>query len=248
MTAIVFGGRSPLAIETAKLLAANGKAVGLVTRQRDTGLTDQLADSPTITIIEADLARPGDGPAALDEFERRSGTATGLVFLQRFRGQASDAAQQFQVEVLATYEVIGRFCADQPRKPRSIVIATSPASTAVVGDQPFPYHASKAALDQLTRWSAYHYGPLGVRVNAIRPSSIILKDRAKAHYEDHPELVDMYERIIPLRRMGRPRDIAEVVAFLLSDACDYLTGQVITIDGGVSLMDAAGIARTASGI
>lgn len=248
MTALVFGGHSPLAIETAKLLATDGGAVGLVTRERDTGLLDELADNPTITTIEADLARPGAGSAALAEFELGNGPATGLVFLHRFRGPEADAAEQFQVEVLSTSEVIARFSEGPARRPRSVVIATSPASNSILRDQPFSYHASKAALDQLTRWAACRYGPNGVRVNAIRPSSIILKERAKAYYDEHPELVEMYERIIPLRRMGRPRDIAEAVALLLSDACEYLTGEVITIDGGVGLMDAAGIARTASEI
>ena len=92
------------------------------------------------------------------------------------------------------------------------------------------YGLSKAAEAALARNLALEWGPAGVRVNAIAPG-LIATDFAKALIED-PERRARVESRNPLRRIGRPEEIAGVALFLASDLSSYVTGQVIVADGG----------------
>ncbi|GGB44015.1 3-oxoacyl-ACP reductase [Flexivirga endophytica] len=104
----------------------------------------------------------------------------------------------------------------------------------VAGLRPAPgiamYGVSKAALIHLTEELAVELGP-NTRVNAVAPA-IVKTDFAKALYEGREEKV---AAPYALKRLGVPTDIGSVVAFLLSDAAGWMTGQTLTVDGGVLL-------------
>ena len=91
------------------------------------------------------------------------------------------------------------------------------------------YAASKAGVIGMTKSLAKEIGSRGITVNAVAPGFIetdmtdVLGEKAK----------DEYKKGIPLRRLGKPEDVANVIAFLASDAADYVTGQVIHVDGGM---------------
>jgi len=93
------------------------------------------------------------------------------------------------------------------------------------------YNASKGGIDQLTRVMALALADRGVRVNAVGPGTIATElARAAVLGSD-----DARERILsrtPLRRLGEPGEIADAVAFLLSDAASYITGEIVYVDGG----------------
>jgi NAD(P)-dependent dehydrogenase (short-subunit alcohol dehydrogenase family) len=92
------------------------------------------------------------------------------------------------------------------------------------------YGMSKAAEAALARNLALEWGPSNVRVNSIAPG-LIATDFAKALIED-PERRARVEARTPLRRIGRPEEIAGVALFLASDLSSYVTGQVLVADGG----------------
>lgn len=95
------------------------------------------------------------------------------------------------------------------------------------------YNAAKAAMVTLTQQLALEWGPLGIRVNAIAPGMI-----SGTHFSASSQDEGAAERrgkIVPLRRTGRARDIAPVAVFLLSDASRYITGQLMTVDGGLGI-------------
>jgi len=106
--------------------------------------------------------------------------------------------------------------------------------SSVAGVQPAPgiafYGASKAMLSHLTRDLAVELGP-GIRVNAVAPAVVTTKFATALYEGREGEVAAAY----PLKRLGTPSDIGSVVAFLLSEDAGWLTGQVIVVDGGVTL-------------
>jgi glucose 1-dehydrogenase len=116
----------------------------------------------------------------------------------------------------------------------AIVNISSVTSSSIgVGQCSWPYHVSKAGLDHLTRWLAVSFGARSVRVNAIAPGLVDRDTGPKL--SDELEHRTVIKEVVPLGRAGNAQDIGEAVVFLCSKQSSYITGQVLTIDGGLGL-------------
>ena len=89
---------------------------------------------------------------------------------------------------------------------------------------PAAYSAIKGGIINFTRYLASYYGKYNIRINCVSPGGIF--------NNQHPAFVENYERKVPLKRLGKPEDIAPTINFLLSDGASYITGQNIIVDGG----------------
>lgn len=93
------------------------------------------------------------------------------------------------------------------------------------------YNVSKGGINQLTRVMALALADRGIRVNAVAPGTIATELATKAVLTSE----DARQRILsrtPMKRLGEPAEVADVVAWLVSDAASYVTGEIVTVDGG----------------
>ena len=123
------------------------------------------------------------------------------------------------------------------KKPGRIVNISSIHSTAVrYGGA--DYCSAKAGLDNLTRTMAVECGPMKIGVNAIAPGMILTPMNKQAQAD--PRLLAEAEAHIPWGRAGKAEEVANLAVYLCSEKADYITGSIITIDGGLTLEEALG--------
>ena len=120
----------------------------------------------------------------------------------------------------------------------AIVNISSTAATMGMGSGPFAhYAAAKAALDAYSRTLAVELAPSGIRVNVVTPgpvSTVAANELRKGFSEAMGAPADVFTDFVPLRRYGTTDDIAEVVALLVSDRGNWLTGVNYRVDGGMT--------------
>jgi len=135
------------------------------------------------------------------------------------------------INVKAPFFLVQRFLADLPRDGR-IVNISSRLSQIAFPDQ-IVYSATKTAINSLTKSLARELGPRGITVNAVGPG-LIETDMAAARLAV-PETRAYFTAMSPLKRIGQPDDVADVVAFLASPAGRWVTGAYIEASGGAGL-------------
>ena len=183
------------------------------------------ADGPTRLVQAAFAARP-----ELDLLVCNAGSFFDVPFLE-MTPELFD--RTVQLNVRANYFVAQAFARELvARKREGAIVTTSSTNGFQPEDDSSAYDISKGAMVMLTRTLAQSLAPHGIRVNGIAPGLIktpltagLLNTAKQQHYE----------KKILLGRLGEPEDCAGAVAFLLSPAARYITGQIIVVDGGLTL-------------
>lgn len=117
----------------------------------------------------------------------------------------------------------------------SMVNISSICGEVTVYPQPqVSYNAAKAGVNLLTKSLAIEWAKSGVRVNAVAPGYVATELTLRGR--SNPEWFDTWMRMTPMGRLGEPREIANAVLFLAADASSYITGTVLTIDGGYTAL------------
>ena len=218
------------------------RGLGKVFADRATGAGDVVSilgrsapNAPSAGSFMCDLQHPDEAAAVLDEVRRQRGELDGLAFFQRFRGPGDDWGDELQTSLNAAKTMIERSVPlFKPDGLKSIVLTSSVNAAFISPKLPVGYHVAKAGLCQLARYYACKLGEFGIRVNVVCPGTFV-KPENKAYYQSHPDVAARLAKVSPLNRMGTADEVVDVLEFLLSEKSSFLTGQTLTVDGGVSL-------------
>lgn len=128
------------------------------------------------------------------------------------------------------------YCAQQAvlkmfRRKQGVVVNMSSVSGILALAGQSVYSATKGAVNSMTQTMAKELAPYGIRVNAVAPGFIETEMLDALPEEKKKEYLDA----IPMHRLGKPEEVAGIVSMLVSDTCAYMTGQILTLDGGISL-------------
>jgi len=156
-----------------------------------------------------------------------------IYFCHRYRGL--DPIEEYKQHVLQPYRLVLEMI-NGGLSIRSIVYLTSTCSSSPVLNQDFPYHACRGAIDASIKKMAIDLGKYGTRVNGVALNTVI-KDKNKIFFDQNTSITDFYSVHTPLGRMGEADDIASACVSLAESAFSYMTGQIICVDGGLSLLN-----------
>ncbi len=241
---LITGGSLGLGRATALLFAREGATV-VITGRTEKTLKDAIAeaekDGLQLEYMLSDVSKEQDCKNAVEQTVEKHG---GIDILFNNAGILAAAPTHetaieewdriFSINVRGTFMMSKFTIPHMLKKGRGCIVNNS----SVVGLKAVPgltsYVASKGAVTQFTRAMALDYAEHGIRVNAICPGTIVtpMVTNIIDSMEDSKATEDMLTSFHPMGRLGRPDEIARAVLFLCEDGVDFMTGSMLSVDGG----------------
>jgi 3-oxoacyl-[acyl-carrier protein] reductase len=240
--ALVTGGSRGIGRAIVKGLVAEGAKVGFVYRGNQPAadlLVQEVAQAGgTALALQGDVANPETATTCVERLEKDWGRLdilvnnAGIIRDDLFIRMEPEAWESvLKTNLGGAYNFCRAVAYTLMKQRRGRIINISSVAAEHVNPGQANYAASKGAINSLTRALAVELASRNVTVNAVAPG-FIETDMSEAVRNKAGDLI---KKFIPMRRLGQPEDIARVVVFLAGPESAYITGQVITVDGGLSL-------------
>ncbi len=233
-TAIVTGAARGIGLTTTDVFLDEGRLVAMIDRDADVLLTE-AADRENVFPILCDVSDPEQVSQMITEARGKLGQIDALVNNAGVAdfGPIEDTSFERWRRVMDT-NLDGVFLCSQAAIPalkdsKGCIVNIASISGLRASTLRVAYGTSKAAVIHLTQQQAAELGEFGIRANCVAPGPVRTKLAMAVHTQ---EIIDAYHDAIPLNRYGSEREIAEVIAFLCSDKASFVTGQLISADGG----------------
>ena len=232
---IITGAAQGIGKQIAEQFAADGAIVYACDRQAF------AADNEHIHPIVVDITNAVDVKAALMQIYKSEGhidclvNNAGIVYNRKIGMIVREETERmFLVNVIAVLELI-QFCSRLMARNGGGSIVNIASVTAVLGSPgQVAYSATKGAIISMTKSAAKELAVQNIRVNAVAPG-IVKTERFTELYESDGDKIDTRIQRIALGRLGTPEDIAHACAFLASDRANYISGQILGVDGCASI-------------
>jgi 3-oxoacyl-[acyl-carrier protein] reductase len=240
--ALVTGGSRGIGRAIVQALAADGAKVAFVYRgnqEAADSLVQELSQTGASALaLQADVAEPDAAAKCVERVQKEWGRIdilvnnAGVIKDDLFiRLEPDDWNRVLQTNLGGTYHFCRAVAFAMIRQRGGRIINISSVAADYVNLGQTNYAASKGAINAFTRALAVEVGSRNVTVNAVAPGFIETDMSAAVRNKAG----DFLKKLIPMRRLGKPEDVARVVVFLAGPESGYMTGQVLTVDGGLSL-------------
>ena len=242
LVTVVTGGSRGIGAATCRRLAEDGHDV-LVGYLRDADAAEDVAEAvrragARSVCVRADTSVEADVERLFTAAEEQLGPVTGLVnnagvtgpFGRLADSDPADLRRVVEVNLLGTLLCSRRAAQVMTARGNGVIVNVSSAAATLGSPGDYVhYAATKAAVDALTLGLAKELGPDGIRVNAVAPGVIDTEIHGRSGDQDRAERL---AASIPLRRAGRPEEVAAAIAWLMSPEASYATGTVVRVSGG----------------
>ena len=232
--AVITGGARGIGLATAKTFASKGWDVALVDWD-DHELQTVASALPDALLLTHDVSDPAQVSAIMSDTLARFGQIDALINNAGVAdfGPIEETTFERWRAVMAV-NLDGVFLCSQAAIPvlketRGAIVNIASISGLRASTLRVAYGTSKAAVIHLSEQQATELGEYGIRANTVAPGPVRTKLAMAVHTQD---IIDAYHDAIPLNRYGAEQEIANVIAFLCSDEATYVTGQLISVDGG----------------